>query len=196
MVLRVAWLSIKALLSALLAVVASAFTYLAFAKREFAMLGAAGFVVFLAALPWINWGTNISPLGSAQTPRGPSAVTSVLFAVVLVVLGGLIVSSSVGQLLQPTMVLRSGQESARIVTLSQNPIEFVLRWLFLFSLGVVVLLGGFVLLFKTLPRFGVSPHGLFRAFATPHIPKPVLYALYVFAGIWFALLNFLPFLDD
>jgi hypothetical protein len=195
MVLRVAWLSIKAVLSALLTVLAIVITYSAFAKREFVALGAAGVFIFLAALPWINWDTNVSPLGSVQSPRTPSAVTSALFAVAMVVLGGLMMSFSVGQLVQPTMLLHPGQETARIVTLSQSPVEFLLRWLFGFSLGAVVLLGGFVVLFKTLPRFGVSPHGLFRAFATPHVPKSVLHALYLFLGVWFVLLNVLPFLD-
>jgi len=191
-VLRAIWLTLKFLLSALVGSLAVAMLLFPGAKATGATLAAGAFFAFLAALPWLNWGSSISPLGVAQSPKGPGPVMSTVIAIALIVIGGLVLAYSAVELRHLGFVLRSDREMPRIVTLTHDPIEFVLRSLFGLSLGAAILLLGFVALFKALPRLGISPRGPLRAFATPDVPKLVMYALYAFLGVWFVLLHFLP----
>lgn len=188
---RAIWLAVKFLLSALLAALALFLLFAVSPKQLAAGLWGAGIFALLAALPWVNWGTGTSPLGAPQSPRELGPYTSTILSVVLLSLGGAMASYSTAEFRRNVLVPLGGSSSTH-----SELLESTIRALYGISLGVVILLAGFVLLFKALPRLGIAFRGPFRALASPEIPKPVLKILYVVLGVWFVLLQVLSIFYD
>jgi hypothetical protein len=107
---------------------------------------------------------RILPCVSPDTPRlesievrltFPRFLGAVLLTLVFLVLGFFLVLASYDTWLLQEMVLRRRLVVPRLLTFAANPTEFVLRCLFLASLGLVFFLSGLIFLAALVQRFRV-----------------------------------------
>jgi len=122
----------------------------------------------------------------------PKFLGVVLLMLVLLVVGFFLIVVSYDSWLLQEMVVGRRRDLRRLVTFAANPTEFVLRSLFLASLGFVLFSTGLLFLAALVTRFLAFRTRFFKETAQPRLSIWFFAPLFLSFAVWFALLFILP----
>ena len=114
----------------------------------------------------------------------------------LLVLGFFLIVASYDAWLLKEMTVGRRPALRRLVTFAANPTEFVLRSLFLASLGFIFFSFGFVFLAGLIERFRVLRTRFFKVTFQPRLSMWFFVPTLLSFVVWFALLFILPTFYD
>lgn len=126
----------------------------------------------------------------------PKFLGAVLLTLVFLVLGFSLVVAGYDTWLHQEMVLRRRLVVPRLLTFAANPTEFVLRCLFLASLGFVFFSSGLIFLAALIQRFRVLRTRFFKEAFQPSLAMWIYMLPLPSFVVWFALLCILPIVYD